>query len=156
MGRDGYTGLVVVAASLFLFWATLGLKPHPMVPVGPGFYPRIVLGVTAALGAILVVLDILAHRRARPESPAGPRPNYLLVVIGFAIFAAYVISLPHVGFRIGTFAFLVAMQALLEPPRDLRRWLLVLVVATVGTFTVYYAFERYLHVLLPRGRWTGL
>jgi hypothetical protein len=28
-------------------------------------------------------------------------------------------------------------------------------VALVTSAVVYFVFERYLHVLLPRGRWTG-
>ena len=160
MGRDTLTGLVVLAASLVLFWATLGLERHPMVPVGPGFYPRIVLGITAAMGLLLVLLDVLGRRRAvaKPAEPAGAgtvRPNYALVVAAFAVFTVYVLALPYVGFRIATLAFLVVMQVVLEPPRGMRRWVVVLAVALVATGASYYAFERYLHVLLPRGLWTG-
>ena len=160
MGRDTLTGLVVLAASLVLFWATLGLERHPMVPVGPGFYPRIVLGITAALGLLLVLLDVLGRRGAvaKPAEPAGAgtvRPNYALVVTAFAVFTAYVLALPYLGFRIATLAFLVVMQVVLQPPRGVRRWVVVLAVALVATGASYYAFERYLHVLLPRGLWTG-
>jgi putative tricarboxylic transport membrane protein len=158
MGRDTVTGLVVLAASLAFLWATLGLERHPMVPVGPGFYPRIVLGITAAMALLLVVLDVFGRRRkaAKPDAPAGdaPRPNHGLVLAAFAVFAAYVLALPYLGFRIATFVFLVVMQLVLEPPRGARRWILVLAVASVATLAGYYAFERYLHVLLPRGRWT--
>ena len=159
MGRDAVTGLVVLATSLFLFWATLGLKRHPLVPVGPEFYPRLVLGVTAFLALLLVVSDVIAHRRARvatapPVSTA--RANYMLVVIAFAIFAIYVIALPYLGFRVATFAFLVAMPLALQPPRGARRrWIVVFAVALVATVVIYLAFESYLQVLLPRGRWTG-
>lgn len=159
MGRDTITGLVVLATSLVLFWATLGLERHPMVPVGPGFYPRIVLGITAGMALLLVVLDVLARRRSAPEAerPAlggAARPNYALVVAAFAVFTAYVLALPYLGFRIASFAFLVAMQAVLEPPHAVRRWVVVLAVALAATAASYYAFERYLHVLLPRGLWT--
>lgn len=158
MGRDGYTGLAVLAASLFLFASTLGLERHPMVPIGPGFYPRLVLGITAAMALLLVVLDVAAHRRARgrvlaAEAAASP-PNYRLVLLAFAIFAAYVFVLPGLGFRIATFAFVVAMQATLEPPRGARRWALVIAVAAATALATYLAFESYLQVLLPRGRWT--
>lgn len=159
MGRDTITGLVVIATSLVLLWATLGLERHPMVPVGPGFYPRIVLGITAGMALLLVVLDVLARRKAAssaegaaPEDAA--RPNYGLVAAAFAMFTAYVLALPYLGFRIATFIFLVAMQAVLEPPRGVRRWVILLAVALVATAASYYAFERYLHVLLPRGLWT--
>ena len=44
IGRDGWAGLVVLAFCAVLWWLTLGLKDNPLVPIGPGFYPRIVLG----------------------------------------------------------------------------------------------------------------
>jgi putative tricarboxylic transport membrane protein len=157
MGRDTITGLAVLAASLALFWATLGLERHPMVPVGPGFYPRIVLGITAAMALLLVVVDVLERRKAAAKAgeAEGARPDYGLVLAAFAVFAAYVLALPYLGFRIATLAFLIVMQAVLEPPRGARRWAIVLAVALVATAASYYAFERYLHVLLPRGLWTG-
>jgi len=158
MGRDTITGLAVLAASLVLFWATLGLERHPMVPVGPGFYPRIVLGITALMALLLVVVDVLERRKAvakAGEAEGAARPDYGLVLAAFAVFAAYVIALPYLGFRIATLAFLIVMQAVLEPPRGVRRWAIVLAVALVATAASYYAFERYLHVLLPRGLWTG-
>jgi putative tricarboxylic transport membrane protein len=154
VGRDGYTGLVVLAASLFLFWATLGLERHPMVPVGPGFYPRLVLGGTALLALMLVVVDVIAHRVGRAAA-SSPPARYGAVVVAFAVFAAYVISLPYVGFRVATLAFLVVMQAVLDRPTNKRRWILVAVVAMVATAITYYLFDGYLKVLLPRGRWTG-
>jgi hypothetical protein len=152
VGRDRYTGLAVLAASLALFWATLGLERHPMVPVGPAFYPRIVLGITALMALALIV----------SPSPLGEgrgggvvRPNYLLVLIAFAIFTLYVFALPYLGFRLATFIFLVAMPVALERPASVRRWIVVLVLAVVATFVTHLVFERYLHVLLPRGRWTS-
>ena len=104
MGRDAVTGLVVLATSLFLFWATLGLQRHPLVPVGPQFvYPRLVLGTTAFLALLLVVSDVIcASARARVTTATAvstTKPNYALVVIAFAIFAIYVIALPYLGFR---------------------------------------------------------
>jgi putative tricarboxylic transport membrane protein len=157
MGRDAITGLVILAASLFLFWITLGLKRHPLVPVGPEFYPQLVLGATALLALLLVISDVVRQRRARslPSAPAA-RANYALVVIAFATFAAYVIALPYLGFRLATLAFLIAMPLALEPPRGARRrWVVVLVVALLATVITHLVFEHYLQVLLPRGRWTG-
>ncbi len=155
MGRDGWTGLAVLAASLALFWATLGLERHPLVPVGPAFYPRIVLGVAAAFAQGRVIADVVAHRRAPLPAGAAPRANYALVVAACGIFAAYVVALPWLGFRLATLGFLLAMPAALDPPRTGRRWVAVAVVAAVGTALTYFLFERYLHVLLPRGPWTS-
>jgi hypothetical protein len=152
LSKDGWGGLVVAAASLFLFWLTLGLKDNPLVPIGPGYYPRIVLGVTAAFALALVVIDLLTPRRA-----PGPREklNYALVVEMFVVFGLYVGALPYVGFRISTFVYVAASNALLDPPRSAKTWARVLAVSLITTVVVYYAFERYLTVLLPRGRWTN-
>jgi len=155
MGRDGYTGLVVVAASLALLAGTMGLERHPLVPVGPGFYPRIVLSITALMALALVVSDVVRHRRAPGAAAARSPARYGLVAAAFVVFAVYVVALPFVGFRVGTFLFVAALQALLDPPRGPRRWVILLAVAAITSAATYFIFEPYLHVLLPRGRWTG-
>ena len=153
IGRDGITGLAVLAASLVLFYLTLDLKASPLVPIGPGFYPRIVLGITAVLSAALLLFDLLARRRPQPR--AAERPNNALVLRCFLIFALYVVLLPWIGFRVATFAFVAALQSQLDPPKGARGWLVVLVTALATTVVAYFLFEHYLLVLLPRGRWTG-
>ncbi len=149
--RDGWAGLAVLAASLFLFALTLDLKDNPLVPIGPGFYPRIVLGITALLAAAVVVADWRRRGRPRPEE----KLNYGLVAAMFAVFGLYVGALPYLGFRVATFAYVAGANALLDPPRAWRGWLRCAVVGLVTMGVVYFAFERYLTVLLPRGRWTG-
>jgi len=157
IGRDGVTGLVACATSLVLFWLTLGLEKNPLVPIGPGFYPRLVLGITAALGFALLVVDVL-RRRARPtDARAAPavRPNYALVALTFAAFGAYVLLLPLLGYRVATFLFVLGGSFLLEPPRGAGLWLRGPLLALATTLATYFIFEDYLAVLLPRGSWTG-
>jgi len=151
LSNDGWTGLAVLAASLFLFALTLGLKDSPLVPIGPGFYPRIVLGLTALFALALVAFDLL--RKA--TSPAGPHAAYGAVVLHFAVFAVYAVALPWIGFRIATFAYVAATNALLDVPRSARGWLRVALLALGTALATYYVFEHYLSVLLPRGRWTN-
>jgi hypothetical protein len=115
LGRDGIAGLVCLGGSLWFLALTRGL-PHPaLVPIGPAFYPRILLTVTALLGAALVVSDLLSRRRA-----AAAPARYRLVLLAFAIFAAYVALMPVLGYRVATFLFVGALQATLEPPRGAR------------------------------------
>jgi len=155
VSRDGIAGLAVLAASLVLFALTLDLKDSPMVPVGPGFYPRIVLGLTAALSLGLIVSDLLGRRRRAPVPAAKAKFNYVLVALSFGIFALYAAALPWLGFRIATFFFVGGANALLDPPREAKGWLRALVLALVTTLVAWLVFERGLSVLLPRGRWTG-
>jgi putative tricarboxylic transport membrane protein len=156
IGRDGLAGLVVLATSLVLFWLTLGLQRNPLVPIGPGFYPRIVLGLTAALGLALLAADFLARRKSRPAAPpAGGAPlNYRLVALSFGAFGVYVLLLPGLGFRIATFVFVAAANLLLSPPKRASHWLRALALGALTALIAYYVFEQYLAVLLPRGRWT--
>jgi putative tricarboxylic transport membrane protein len=150
LSKDGWAGLAVTAASLFLFGLTLDLKPSPLVPIGPGFYPRIVLGLTAFFGAALVVSDILARKRAAPAIAS----NYRAVVLHFVLFGLYAVLLPGLGFRLATFAYVAAANATMAPPRSPRDWLRVGLIAFATALVTHLVFERYLSVLLPRGRWT--
>ena len=147
--RDGWTGLVCLVASLVLFGFTIGLRDNPLVPIGPGFYPRIVLGISAFLAAWVVVQSLLQPPRAGKGDE-----NYGLVAGVFAIFFVYVGAMPFLGFRISTVVFMAALQATLEPPRGAKGWVIVAVTAIATTLVCYYLFEGYLQVLLPRGRWT--
>jgi hypothetical protein len=155
VSRDAIAGLVIFVTSLVLFALTLGLKDSPLVPVGPGFYPRIVLALTGVLSLGLVVTEFLA-RGTRPAAVAkpGPRPNYSLVAISFGVFALYCAALPTLGFRIATFAYVVASNALLARPRGAKGWLAAVVLGLATAFVTWLIFERYLSVLLPRGHWT--
>ena len=149
IGRDGLAGLAGLAGSLLLLWASRGLPQAALVPIGPAFYPRILLSICALLSAALVLSDLRAPRRAAP-APA----RYRLVILAFLIFTGYVILLPVLGYRVATGLFVGVLQVVLEPPRG-RRWALVLGVALGTTLVTYYVFEGYLTVLLPRGRLTG-
>lgn len=151
LGRDGWAGLAVLAASLVLFGLTLGLEGNPMVPIGPGFYPRIVLGVTALLSAWLVVSALRSPRRELP----APAVHYGMVGAMFAVFGLYAGALPFLGFRVATFLYVAAANALLDPPRGARGWARMALVALLTAAATWFVFERYLLVLLPRGTWTG-
>ena len=156
LGRDGIAGLACLAGSLWLLALTRGLPQPALVPIGPGFYPRIVLSATAILSAILVVADLVARRRAAEAgaaTTATPR-NVRLVATTFAIFGGYVLLLPLAGFRVATGLFVLLLQIVLdEAPR--RHWLRIALVAVGAAWATHFVFEGYLSVLLPRGRWTG-
>jgi hypothetical protein len=151
VSRDGVAGLACLASALVLLWASRGLPQNPLVPIGPAFYPRILFGVTAALAAALVLVDLWGGGR-RPRPPAA---SYRLVLLTFLVFSVYVFLLPALGYRVGTLLFVGVLQAVLDPPRHWRGWALVAVVALATMLVTYYVFERYLSVLLPRGRLTG-
>lgn len=150
--RDAIAGLAVAAASLFLFWLTLGLERNPLVPIGPAFYPRIVLGVTAVLALALAVFSLL--RKESPREAKKDKANYLAVAVQFVLFGLYVVLLPPLGFRIATFLYVAAANLVLDPPRRALQWLRAPLLAAITATACYYVFEGYLQVLMPRGAWT--
>jgi hypothetical protein len=133
-----------------------------MVPIGPAFYPRVVVLILGALSIILIVLDVLATRRrpvraaAAAAATAGPAPNYRLVLATFVEFGVYILLIPLIGFRISTFLFVLLLEVTLEWPRNPKHWILMIVVAVATSLVCFYVFEDYLSVLLPRGTWSGM
>jgi len=161
LGRDGIAGLIGLAISLMLLPHAFGLPRLPIVPIGPGFYPTLVLTFLAVTCALLVVQDALAQRRpaaavAEPRTaPADPPRAYGLVAWAFLTAAAYIALLPLLGYRIATVLFVAAFQLVLERPAAMRQWLVLAAVALGTSAVTYLVFELYLTVLLPRGTWTG-
>jgi hypothetical protein len=161
LGRDGIAGLIGLAVGLLLLPHALGLPRLPIVPIGPGFYPTLVLTFLAVTCALLVVQDALAQRRpAAPATeaqtvPDGPPRAYGLVAAAFVTVAAYIALLPLLGFRIATALFVAVFQLVLERPSTPRQWTALLGIAIVTSAVTYVVFEKYLTVLLPRGAWTG-
>jgi putative tricarboxylic transport membrane protein len=161
LGRDGLAGLIGLCVSILLIWQSFALPSSPLVPVGPGFYPRIVLVLLALASLALIVQDRLAAR-ARSASPpdagasvAGSVSDYGRVGLGFAVVTVYILLLPYLGYRLATVVFVVAMQVAVERPRTVMQWLVALGIAVATAAVTYLVFERYLSVLLPRGVWTG-
>jgi riboflavin transporter FmnP len=160
--RDGVAGLVCLAVSIWLLLLTRGLPPAVMVPIGPAFYPRVVLLILAALSLVLIALDMRDAARRRTAAASGTaeaaisRPNYLLVLATFVEFGLYIALLPGLGFRIATFFFVLALQLTLEWPQSWKRWALAVIVAAATALACHLVFEEYLSVILPRGSWSGL
>jgi hypothetical protein len=158
--RDSISGLVCLVISLVMLVMTFSLPPASMVPIGPAFYPRVVLAVTALLSLILIVLDVRAARAVAgapaPAAHAGPAPNYRLVLTTFVLFGLYIALLPKLGFRISTMLFVLALQITLEWPQSAKRWALAVAVAVATGLICHFVFEDYLSVLLPRGTWSQM
>ena len=159
LGRDGIAGLVCLAVSLALLPHAFSLPRLPIVPIGPGFYPAIVLSFMALTSAVLVLQDLMAQRqRSAPVdqlAPAEPKRAYGLVLASFISIAGYIGVLPLVGFRISTALFVLIFQMVLERPASPLTLLRQVAVALGAAAVTYLTFNDYLTVLLPRGSWTG-
>ncbi|MFA5915677.1 MAG: tripartite tricarboxylate transporter TctB family protein [Burkholderiales bacterium] len=157
--QNSIAGLICLALSIGMLVLTRGLPQSTFVPIGPDFYPRIVLTIMAVLSVLLIVIDLRQQSAKDTEAPAAAaapeKRNYRLVGVTYAVFTGYVILLPLVGYRVATFIFVAALQAVFDPPRGARGWALLMVSGLATSLVTYIVFNDYLSVLLPRGHWTG-
>jgi putative tricarboxylic transport membrane protein len=152
MRPDTGIGLGLLAFCGVLYWQTGAISTPPFVPIGPAFYPRVLLVLLAGLAVWLFVENILRGRGPSQgvKKPEGPPPNYRRVLLGFFVFLAYVASLNIIGYMTSTFLFILGLSWSIGP-RD-RRGLPKLVAVACGTaLVIYLVFEKYLFVFLPRG-----
>lgn len=152
MGRDAGIGLGLLAFCGLLYWQA-GLAPTPpFVPIGPAFYPRVVLILLAGLAVWLIAEDVLS-RPAPPrkaEKPAAAPPDYGRVLLAFFLFLGYVVALSLIGYLAATFLFILGISWSIGP-REIREMPRLVAVALGTALVTFLVFEKYLYVFLPRG-----
>ena len=155
MSRDGWIGLGLLIFAGWLYSNLGKISPNPFVPIGPAFYPRVLLLLTLILSLSLVAQDVLAQGKEKKERKAASADwfkHYQPTLLGFAAFGIYVLLLPGLGYLLSTILFVASLQWLLGKP-SLRR-LPGSVSVGIGTSVItWLIFEKYLYVLLPRGSW---
>ena len=152
MGRDATIGIGLLVFSGFLYWQA-GLAPTPpFVPIGPAFYPRVILILLAGLAVWLIAEDILRRRVPSPgvKKPAGTTPDYGRVVLAFFVFLGYVVALSLLGYVTSTFLFVIGLSWSIGP-RNIREMPKLIAVAVGTALVTYLVFEKYLYVFLPQG-----
>jgi putative tricarboxylic transport membrane protein len=152
MRRDTGIGIGLLALCGLLYWQVGLVSAPPFVPIGPAFYPRVILILLAGLAVWLIAEDLL--RRRTPTRKAvkhdGVAPNYRRVLLGFIIFLAYVAGLSLIGYLVATFLFVLGLSWSIGP-RNVREIPKLVTIAVVTTLATYLIFEKYLYVFLPRG-----
>lgn len=152
MRRDAGIGVGLLVFCGILYWQAGLVSAPPFVPIGPAFYPRVVLILLAGLALWLIAEDLLQGRvRARKAAkPAGHAPNYGKVLLGFIIFLAYVAGLSLIGYPAATFLFVLGLSWTIGP-RNVRELPKLVAIAAGTVLATYLIFEKYLYVFLPQG-----
>jgi len=153
MSRDGWIGVGLLIFSGWLYTNLDKIPDNPLVPIGPAFYPRLLLLLTISLSLALIVQQLFSQRQKKAGVTFSRwLKDYQSTLVAFAIFFLYVLLLPRLGYLFSTILFVSSLQWLLGQPLWLRLpgSLLIGVGTSLITYTV---FEKYLHVFLPRGSW---
>ena len=152
MRRDTGIGVGLLAFCGLLYWQAGLVSTPPFVPIGPAFYPRVILILLAGLAVWLIAEDLLQRRAPAREAAksAGPAPDYRKVLLGFIVFLGYVAGLSLIGYPAATVLFVLTLSWSIGP-RNVRELPKLIVIAIVTTLATYLIFEKYLYVFLPRG-----
>lgn len=152
MKHDAGIGVGLLAFCGLLYWQAGLVSAPPFVPIGPAFFPRVILILLAGLAVWLIAEDLLRRRSLAGSSvkPAGPAPNYGKVLLGFILFLGYVAGLSLIGYLTATFLFVLGLSWSIGP-RNIRELPKLIAIAVGTTLATYLIFEKYLYVFLPRG-----
>ncbi len=152
--RDTASALVLLVACGAFFWASSRIRDMGFETLGAEVWPRIILALLTALSVIYLLRSLTRAPAAAPErSPGfvGWLEHYRNVIVCFALFGAFLLTLPYLGMLIGGIAFVFLTLTLLAPltTRNLVVHALIAVLA-VGAMWAVFTFG--LNVILPEGR----
>ena len=180
MWGDVLLSLLFTAISIAMYLEALTLPAGLFGTLGPGYFPKFVLGgLIVASGSLtlrLVSRAIAAHRKAAAEGQAavsgGAKQDdvsgdkikdaqaapltfyqkYRLVGLVFAAFFFYLYGMKWVGFMPATLVFMIGTMWLLAPAGRNRgtAWV-VLVTSVLFTYGLYAMFTHGFNVMLPGG-----
>lgn len=158
MRKDGIVGLLLLLMSGWVFLQTREIPHPPFTPLGPAFYPRVLLALLGLLSLFLIASDLTKgwRRRGVPEEERVPMPLKAWIVHSSPVLAcftttfAYVVLLPILGYPLSTGLFVASLFGLLGPKR-LKQVPLALLTGVATAALTYWIFEVYLRTLLPRG-----
>ena len=119
----------------------------PVQEAGPAVIPRLYVFLILVLTGIILMQ---IFRGKEKKVPKIERTGLLALVM--AIFIAYFLAMPFLGYFLSTFIFIVLMLHLLSYQKRGRIWL----IAGGWVIFSYFTFYKLLYIQLPLGLFEGL
>jgi putative tricarboxylic transport membrane protein len=141
-----FTAAGILFAGIFLVWHTFDPAYETSFMTagrGPVFYPRIILWAVLLLSIIVLVQ---ARAESRDEEEPGP---YGWTIAALVATGLYTLAITRIGFVISTLAFTVVLPWIM----GYRRVPIILGLAVIYTFAVWYVFEEVFLIILPSSPW---
>jgi putative tricarboxylic transport membrane protein len=134
----------LVILSLVLLFLTFGFRDQE---AGPEVIPRLYIAVILVLAGIVLLQVFRGQEKAVPKLD---RKGFLVLLM--AIFIAYFLAMPYMGYFLSTFLFIVVMLHIL----GYRKKALIWVIAGGWILLSYVLFYKLLYIQLPLGVFEGL
>jgi len=162
MWGDVLLSLLFTVFSIVMYMEALTLPAGLFGTLGPGYFPKVVLGCLIAASGSLTVRLVIRAVAARKESASRAQgqggetrsfyQKYRLVGLVFVAFFFYLYGMKWVGFLPATLVFMVGTMWLLAPAE--RNWgtmRVVLITSVLFTYGLYATFTHGFNVMLPAG-----
>jgi putative tricarboxylic transport membrane protein len=138
-------GLMFLGASIYIVVEASRMKYYDAIGPGAGFFP-LWLGLILCSLSLGCLAQVWRSGRADPEERFLPSRQGMtrlaIIVVALVLFVAL---LNPIGFRLDMLAFLFFLLAVLGRQNILT----TVVIALLGSFGSYYAFNNWLGVPLP-------
>lgn len=142
-------GVLGLALSVALFWATFSLPEFPVRFAGPAFYPR-VLAIALAFISLAMVWQASAGAAPAADTAeaAGEPRRGSLVLMAIVASVLYYAGIEPFGFVVMTVLYFAFLMFLMQPRKKVLKTLLW---AGGTTFAIYLIFAMLLRASLPMG-----
>ena len=153
MKRDAGIGVGLLAFCGLLYWQAGLVSAPPFVPIGPAFYPRVILILLAGLALWLIAEDLLRRRapsRRKQQSRRAPRRITGESFSRFSSFWGMWSASASSAILTATFLFVLGLSWAIGP-RNIREMPKLVAIAVGTALVTYLVFEKYLYVFLPQG-----
>ena len=139
-------GLIFVA-SLFLVYGSLEFRYYTAIGPGPGFFPLWLSGILAVLAVLMFLHETFTKSPDKAPDRIFPDASGFLRIATISVaLGGVALLLERIGFGPAMFLMNIFIMLVLTK----RHFLLVLVIAFIGSFGVEYVLTQWLNVVLPK------
>lgn len=154
---DVISGTAIVLFSALFFYASTKIRVFAaMEGLSSRFFPRIVVGVLAFLGMIVLLRGLVKAKAYVPDTQAdaakGLSQGALCAIETIVAIFVYVMLLEPIGFLIPTVVYLFAQILILSTGKPSKKSLALYAgIALVTSCAIYFIFTRVFYLMLPAG-----
>jgi len=152
VNADVIIALLLMVVCVALFAETFRYETVHLSIIGAKLWPRVVVVALFVLSALYLRQSLRASARDSASSfnlKAWLSANHN-VIASFVLFAAFLVSLPHLGMLIAGVAFVFVTLAVLGPT-GLHSHVLHVAIAVVSVGLMWAIFTFALGVIMPQG-----
>lgn len=140
MKGEGIVNVVMLLLCGFMLYAIEQLpEPTATQELGPAFYPRLIVYAIIFFNVLQLIALVFTKVKNKGEKIEFRFGRFLIMV---GIMTAYVFSLSHIDYKIGTFLFILSLMVLL----GVKSYKLLVSVSVLAVGAIFLLFEVLLNV----------